>query len=96
MATFETKDGARIHYNDRGKGQPVVFSHGWPLSADAFEDQLTTLLADAFALYVKTKNFHWRVSGPHFRDYHLLLDEQAEQIFALVQFPRGDLALRST
>jgi starvation-inducible DNA-binding protein len=43
---------------------------------------LTTLLADMFALYVKTKNFHWHVSGPHFRDYHLLLDEQAEQIFA--------------
>ena len=40
------------------------------------------LLADAFALYMKTKNFHWHVSGPHFRDYHLLLDEQAEQIFA--------------
>ena len=44
---------------------------------------LNTLLADAFALYVKTKNFHWHVSGPHFRDYHLLLDEQAEQIFAM-------------
>jgi starvation-inducible DNA-binding protein len=43
---------------------------------------LTTLLADMFALYLKTKNFHWHVSGPHFRDYHLLLDEQAEQIFA--------------
>jgi starvation-inducible DNA-binding protein len=43
---------------------------------------LNTLLADAFALYLKTKNFHWHVSGPHFRDYHLLLDEQAEQIFA--------------
>lgn len=43
---------------------------------------LTMLLADAFALYVKTKNFHWHVSGPHFRDYHLLLDEQAAQIFA--------------
>jgi starvation-inducible DNA-binding protein len=43
---------------------------------------LNRLLADAFALYVKTKNFHWHVSGPHFRDYHLLLDEQAEQIFA--------------
>jgi starvation-inducible DNA-binding protein len=42
---------------------------------------LTTLLADMFALYVKTKNFHWHVSGPHFRDYHLMLDEQAEQIF---------------
>ena len=43
---------------------------------------LTGLLADVFALYLKTKNFHWHVSGPHFRDYHLLLDEQAEQIFA--------------
>src|SRR5882757_1141815 len=43
---------------------------------------LTKLLADFFALYVKTKNFHWHMSGPHFRDYHLLLDEQAEQIFA--------------
>jgi starvation-inducible DNA-binding protein len=43
---------------------------------------LNGLLADAFALYVKTKNFHWHVSGPHFRDYHLLLDEQSEQIFA--------------
>jgi starvation-inducible DNA-binding protein len=43
---------------------------------------LNVLLADMFALYLKTKNFHWHVSGPHFRDYHLLLDEQAEQIFA--------------
>ena len=43
---------------------------------------LTDLLADLFALYVKTKNFHWHISGPHFRDYHLLLDEQSEQIFA--------------
>jgi starvation-inducible DNA-binding protein len=43
---------------------------------------LTALLADLFALYVKTKNFHWHVSGPHFRDYHLLLDEQSEQILA--------------
>jgi starvation-inducible DNA-binding protein len=43
---------------------------------------LTILLADMFALYVKTKNFHWHMSGPHFRDYHLLLDEQSEQIFA--------------
>jgi starvation-inducible DNA-binding protein len=43
---------------------------------------LTTLLADMLALYVKTKNFHWHMSGPHFRDYHLLLDEQSDQIFA--------------
>ncbi len=55
------------------------------LGADAVRDlsgALTALLADMFALYVKTKNFHWHVSGPHFRDYHLLLDEQGDQIFA--------------
>src|SRR5438876_4207148 len=44
---------------------------------------LNVLLADTFALYLKTKNFHWHVSGPHFRDYHLLFDEQADQIFAM-------------
>jgi starvation-inducible DNA-binding protein len=43
---------------------------------------LTTLLADVFAVYLKTKNFHWHMSGPYFRDYHLLLDEQSDQIFA--------------
>ena len=45
---------------------------------------LNVLGADVFALYVKTKNFHWHVSGPHFRDYHLLFDEQAAQVFAMV------------
>lgn len=44
---------------------------------------LNELLADVFALYLKTKNFHWHVSGPHFRDFHLMLDEQAAQIFAM-------------
>ena len=44
---------------------------------------LTALLADVFTLYLKTKNFHWHMSGPHFRDYHLMLDEQSEQIFAI-------------
>src|SRR5437764_15391458 len=56
------------------------------LGAEATKDlagALNALLADLFALYVKTKNFHWHVSGPHFRDYHLLLDEQADQIFAI-------------
>jgi starvation-inducible DNA-binding protein len=48
----------------------------------AISSALNGILADAFALYLKTKNFHWHVSGPHFRDYHLLLDEQADQIFA--------------
>jgi starvation-inducible DNA-binding protein len=55
------------------------------LGANAVKDisaVINRLLADAFALYLKTKNFHWHMSGPHFRDYHLLLDEQSEQIFA--------------
>lgn len=55
------------------------------LSADAVvkvSKALNGLLADAFALYLKTKNFHWHISGRHFRDYHLLLDEQSDQIFA--------------
>jgi starvation-inducible DNA-binding protein len=56
------------------------------LTAEATRDitgALNAILADVFALYVKTKNFHWHLSGPHFRDYHLLLDEQATQIFAM-------------
>src|SRR3954452_23610158 len=56
------------------------------LGANANRDvpaALRALLADVFALYLKTKNFHWHVSGRHFRDYHLMLDEQAEQIFAM-------------
>jgi starvation-inducible DNA-binding protein len=55
------------------------------LGSEARQDiagALNALLADLFALYLKTKNFHWHVSGPHFRDYHLLLDEQADQLYA--------------
>jgi starvation-inducible DNA-binding protein len=56
------------------------------LTAAATKDitaAMNAILADVFALYVKTKNFHWHMSGPHFRDYHLLLDEQADQLFAM-------------
>jgi starvation-inducible DNA-binding protein len=56
------------------------------LSPEATKDisaVMNTIQADVFALYVKTKNFHWHVSGPHFRDYHLMLDEHADQIFAM-------------
>ena len=59
---------------------------GTGLSAEAVEEitaELRPLLADVFALYLKTKNFHWHISGSHFREYHLLLDEQADQIFAI-------------
>jgi starvation-inducible DNA-binding protein len=56
------------------------------LKAAAVKDisgAMNAILADVFALYLKTKNFHWHMSGPHFRDYHLLLDEQADQLFAM-------------
>lgn len=54
-----------------------------PEVVSAVSEELRVLLADVFTLYIKTKNFHWHMSGPHFRDYHLLLDEQSEQIFAM-------------
>ena len=56
------------------------------IAPDAVKDiagALTALVADVFTVYVKTKNFHWHMSGPHFRDYHLLLDEQADQLLAM-------------
>ncbi|HTU24359.1 MAG TPA: DNA starvation/stationary phase protection protein [Pirellulales bacterium] len=56
------------------------------LTSEGIEEissELRKLLADVFALYLKTKNFHWHMSGPHFRDYHLLLDEHSDQIFAM-------------
>ena len=56
------------------------------LTAEATRDisgAMNAILADVFALYVKTKNFHWHLSGPHFRDYHLMFDEQGDQIFAM-------------
>ena len=55
------------------------------LKSNAVKDiagAMNAILADTFALYMKTKNFHWHISGPHFRDYHLLLDEQGAEIFA--------------
>lgn len=63
---------------------PAVLDTPTDLAEDAVRDiskAMNVILADSFALYLKTKNFHWHVSGPHFRDYHELLDEQATQIF---------------
>ena len=54
-----------------------------PKSVADITGALNALLADVFSLYLKTKNFHWHMSGPHFRDYHLLLDEHGEQLFAM-------------
>jgi len=69
-----------------GKAKGKASGQGSGLGKDGILEitgELRQLLADVFALYVKTKNFHWHVSGPHFRDYHLLLDEQAQQVFAM-------------
>jgi starvation-inducible DNA-binding protein len=74
------KDSARDRRAHEFLGTPT------DLSADATRDvsaALTGLLVDVFALYLKTKNFHWHMSGPNFRDYHLLLDEHGDQLFAM-------------
>jgi starvation-inducible DNA-binding protein len=71
---------------DAAKRRTAPLATPTGLGSNATKDitaALNLLLADVFALYMKTKNFHWHVSGPHFRDYHLLLDEQADQIFAM-------------
>ena len=68
----------------RGRRAPLVTPTD--LKAAATRDiagAMNAILADVFALYLKTKNFHWHMSGPHFRDYHLLLDEQADQLYAM-------------
>ena len=74
-SAFVPPENVREHFREAGG-----------LGADAVKNisgALNALLADVFALYIKTKNFHWHVSGPHFRDYHLLLDEHADQIFGM-------------
>jgi len=76
----------RLREARRQEGDEARFDTVSDLSHEGVAEisgELRLLLADVFALYLKTKNFHWHVSGPHFRDYHLLLDEQAEQIFAM-------------
>jgi starvation-inducible DNA-binding protein len=76
---------AAIDAKDAKARQKAALDTPTNLTTNATTDisgALNALLADMFALYLKTKNFHWHMSGPHFRDYHLLLDEQGEQIFA--------------
>jgi len=69
---------------DKRRGSPLLTPTDLPRKATVdIAAAMNFILADVFALYVKTKNFHWHVSGPHFRDYHLLMDEQADQLFAM-------------
>ena len=78
------KDSDRLNDLKRRRGAPLVTPTD--LGAEASKDiaaGMNGILADVFALYMKTKNCHWHMSGPHFRDYHLLLDEQSDQIYAM-------------
>lgn len=71
----------KVDLVERRKAFTASRSYLNPEGVGDLSAELNVLLADTFALYIKTKNFHWHASGPHFRDYHLLLDEQATQIF---------------
>src|SRR6266704_3161404 len=91
MKTTHRKDGQTMAKSNSRKAE-LVHRRDAPLETrtdltpEATRDisgAMNAILADVFALYLKTKNFHWHMSGHHFRDYHLLLDEQAEQLFAM-------------
>ncbi len=82
MGTIETKDGTQIHYQDWGKGQPIVFSHGWPLSADAFEDQMWFLANQGYRCIAHDRRGHGRSSQP--RDGNNM-DQYADDLAELVK-----------
>src|SRR5246127_5523043 len=78
-----TKDAKKTELKERRKAPLVTPTDLGAKASLDIAGGMNAILADVFALYLKTKNFHWHMSGPHFRDYHLLLDEQADQIYAM-------------